>query len=104
MNELPKQFQKLMEEYPTIKSAYENLGTAVHEAGPLDNKTRVLVKLAVSVGARLEGAVHSQVRKAVNLGISKEEIYQVALLAIPTIGLPSTTAALSWIDDILENY
>jgi alkylhydroperoxidase/carboxymuconolactone decarboxylase family protein YurZ len=68
----------------------------------LDEKTRALIKLAISTGARLEGAVHSHVRKAVKVGASKEEMRQVALLALPTIGLPSMMASLSWIDDIIE--
>ena len=50
----------------------------------------------------LEGAVHSHTRKAIELEISKEEIRQTVLLALPTIGLPSTMAAMSWVDDILD--
>ena len=78
------------------------MGSAVHNAGPLDEKTRALIKLAISTGARLEGAVHSHVRKAVSTGASNKEMRQVALLALPTIGFPSMMAALSWIDDIIE--
>ncbi len=48
----------------------------------------------------LEGAFHSHIRKAVKVGASKEEIQQVAFLALPTIGFPSMMALLSWIDDI----
>ena len=36
-------------------------------------------------------------------GLTKEEIRQVVLLALPTIGLPKMMAALSWIEDILSN-
>ena len=78
------------------------MGDAVHKAGSLDDKTRALIKLAISTGARLEGAVHSHVRKAIKAGATKEEMHQVALLSLPTIGLPSMMAALSWIDDIIE--
>lgn len=102
MPKLPQRFEKFLKNYPSIAVAYENLGGVVHESGPLDEKTRVLVKLALSIGARMEGAVHAQVRKAVKLKIKKEEIRQVALMAIPTIGFPSSMAAMSWIDDILD--
>jgi AhpD family alkylhydroperoxidase len=103
MSQLPKRFQKFIEDYPEVAKAYETLGDAVHSAGPLDEKTRALIKLAISTGARLEGAVHSHARKALKAGCTPEEMRQVALLALPTIGLPSMMAALSWIDDILEN-
>lgn len=102
MSELPKRFEKFQKEYSDVASAYEKLGAAIHSAGPLDNKTRALIKLAISTGARLEGAVHSHTRKALDAGCSKDEIKQTVLLALPTIGLPSTMAAMSWIDDVLE--
>ncbi|QQS38052.1 MAG: carboxymuconolactone decarboxylase family protein [Ignavibacteriales bacterium] len=101
MSTPPKFFQKFSEEFPEIFKAYEELGNSVHSCGPLDKKTRTLIKLAVSAGARLEGAVHSQTKKAIEAGASKEEIRQTILLALPTVGLPQTMAALSWVEDIL---
>ncbi len=102
MSDLPKQFQKFIEDYPEVAKAYEQLGTAVHNSGTLDNKTRALIKLAISTGARMEGAVHSHTRKALEAGLSKDEIKQTILLALPTIGLPSTMAAMSWVQDITD--
>jgi 4-carboxymuconolactone decarboxylase len=102
MSQIPKRYLKFKEDYSDVATAYESMGTAVHQAGPLDEKTRALIKLAVSTGARLEGAVHSHVRKAISAGASKEEMRHVVLLALPTIGFPSMMAALSWIDDINE--
>lgn len=102
MSQIPKRFQKFTEDYPQVAKAYEQLGNAVHAAGLLDEKTRALIKLAISTGARLEGAVHSHARKALKAGCTAEEMRQVALLSLPTIGLPSMMASLSWIDDILS--
>ena len=102
MPDIPERFQRLRTDFPTVADAYERLGTAVHAAGPLDDKTRALVKLGISTGARLEGALHSHVRKCIKLGVTKEEIRQAVLLAMPTIGLPGTMAAMSWADDILD--
>jgi alkylhydroperoxidase/carboxymuconolactone decarboxylase family protein YurZ len=99
---IPKRFKKFKEDFPQVASAYEALGDAVHNAGPLDDKTRALVKLGISAGARLEGGFHSHVRKAIDAGVTKEEMVHAVLLALPTIGLPSMMAALSWIDDIFE--
>lgn len=100
---LPKRFKIFTENYPDVADAYEALGTAVHKAGPLDEKTRALIKLAISTGARLEGAVHSHTRKALKAGVTADELRHAVMLALPTIGLPSTMAALSWVDDILED-
>jgi AhpD family alkylhydroperoxidase len=99
---IPQRFMKFKEDYPKIAEAYERLGSAVHTEGPLDEKTRALVKLAISAGSGLEGAVHSHTRKALEQGITKKEIRQVILLMLPTVGLPKMMAALSWVEDILE--
>ncbi|MBM2840998.1 MAG: Gamma-carboxymuconolactone decarboxylase-like protein [Bacteroidetes bacterium] len=99
---IPKRFQQFSKKYPGVARAYEALGDEVHGAGPLDRRTRSLVKLGISVGARLEGAVHSHTRKAIAAGASSEELRHVALLSLPTIGLPSMMAALSWVDDVIE--
>lgn len=97
----PKRFQKFKKDHPRVADAYDMLGSAVHGDGPLDEKTRALIKLGISTGARLEGAVHSHVRKALASGATPGEIRHAVLLALPTIGLPSMMAALSWVDDIL---
>ncbi len=100
---LPGQYRWLFQEYPSVGEAYEGLGEAVHAAGPLDERTRALVKLGISIGARLEGGVHSHTRKALQAGVKPDEILHAAILAMPTLGLPSTMAALTWIRDILES-
>jgi alkylhydroperoxidase/carboxymuconolactone decarboxylase family protein YurZ len=103
MSGIPKRYLKFMETYPEIGKAYEELGNAVHSAGPIDNKTRALIKLSISIGARMEGAVHSHARKALKAGCTHEELRQTALLSLPSLGFPSMMAALSWIDGVLES-
>lgn len=102
MNDLPGHFKKFKEDYPEIHAAYESLGKSVHKNGPLNDKERALVKLAMSIGLNAEGAVHSQTRKALECGLSPDEIRHAVLLAIPTIGMPLSMAALSWVNDILD--
>ncbi|MEW5843373.1 MAG: carboxymuconolactone decarboxylase family protein [Bacteroidota bacterium] len=102
MAKLPMRFERFLKEYPEIAVAYETLGDAIHHQGPLNQKERALVKLALATGSKMEGAVHAQVRKGIKLGLTKNEIRHVALLSIPTIGFPSAMAVMSWVDDILD--
>jgi alkylhydroperoxidase/carboxymuconolactone decarboxylase family protein YurZ len=99
---LPKRFVAFTENHPDVARAYEALGSAVHGAGPLTTKQRALVKFALSTGARLQGGAHAHVRKALEAGVSADELRHVALLAIPTVGFPAAMAAMSWIDDIIK--
>jgi alkylhydroperoxidase/carboxymuconolactone decarboxylase family protein YurZ len=100
--ELPEFLQKVIKRYPKVWENYENLGLSVMEVNGLDERSQRLVKLGIAIGAQDEGAVHSHTRKCRKAGISNEEIYHASLLAITTIGWPSAMAALSWIDDILQ--
>jgi 4-carboxymuconolactone decarboxylase len=99
---IPKRFLDFTTKYPNVADAYERLGKEVHAAGPLTERERALVKLAISIGARLEGGAHSHARKALAAGLSKDDLYHVALLAMQTIGFPSSMAAMSWIDDVVK--
>jgi AhpD family alkylhydroperoxidase len=99
---LPSGAGKLAERHPEIWEAFSELGKRCADAGPLDNRTRHLVKLALAAGAGLEGATHSHVRRALAEGVSREEIQHVALLAIPTLGLPTAVRTMTWVDDILK--
>jgi AhpD family alkylhydroperoxidase len=103
MAELPQPFQRFRDQNPAVVTAYEALGEACAQAGPLEPKTRELVKLALAIGARLEGAVHSHARRALEAGASRAEIQHVIVLAAPTLGFPTTVAVSTWVDDVLRS-
>ena len=60
----------LAEQLPDIWSAYAALGKARADAGPLSDREKRLVKLAMAIGANSEGAVHSHARRARSESIS----------------------------------
>ncbi len=94
--------ERVAKEIPAIWKAYQDLGKACSEAGPLNGRERRLVKIALAVGGGSEGAVHSHARRAGEEGLSPEELRHVAALAITTLGFPRAIAALTWIDDIVS--
>jgi alkylhydroperoxidase/carboxymuconolactone decarboxylase family protein YurZ len=100
--DLPAGASRIAERHAAVWQAYERLGAACSEAGPVDGRARRLVKLALAIGAASEGAVHSHVRRALAEGAAIEELEHVALLAIPTLGFPQAVAALTWIEDITK--
>ena len=102
MSELPKPprtYEEFTERFPKLKDAWDLIGQAGDD-GPLDERTRRLVKLAVAIGAQREGSVHASVRKALALGITRAEMEHVVTLAAGTVGLPTAAAAYTWIRDI----
>lgn len=101
MAKLPGAYEAFKRGYPLIAKAYDRLGELSHEAGPLNPKTRELIKLAMAIGARMEGAVHSHTRRALSAGATLSEIRHLVLLGVTTLGFPSTVAALTWVEDVL---
>ena len=92
--------ERFRQDHPEVWKAFAQLANECHEAGPLDEKTRRLVKVALAIGAGLEGATHSAVRHATDAGASHEELAHVAVLGITTLGFPTAMRALSWINDV----
>lgn len=99
-HELPSTAGEIAERHPDLWRAYSALGEAAAEAGPLSERERRLIKLALAIGAGSEGAVHSHARRAGEEGLRAAELEQVALLAIPTLGFPRAAAAYTWIGDM----
>ena len=100
-NKLPARYLQFQKRHPKVFQAYDALGAATAEAGPLNGKTRALVKLAIAVGGQMEGAVHSHTRRAVEAGCSADEIRHVVVLGTTTLGFPGMMKTLSWVDDVL---
>ncbi len=102
MGELPKQYRRFLEDYPGVGEAYHALGQAVGSAGPLDAKTRELIKIGISLAARQEGGLRSHVRKARDAGATADEIRHAILQATTTVGFPNMMAGLSWANEVIE--
>ena len=99
---LPRWYQSLKKQFPDYMESLESLGHSLRRAGPLTEKTSQLIQLAAAAAIRSEGAVHSHVRRSLDAGITKDEIYHTLILLTSTIGFPNVSAALSWANDIIE--
>ncbi len=97
----PQAYSDFIARYPELGRAWDAIARA-GEDGPLDERQARLVKLGIAIGAFREGAVRSGVRKALAMGIGRDEIEQVVALAAGTLGLPSTVAIDSWVQPLLE--
>ncbi len=93
---VPQTFKDFITKYPVLGESHERVAKAVDKAGPLDAKSQALIKIGICIGAGLDSAMRSHVRRAMQAGASKEEIEQAVLLAMNTCGLPRTVAAWSW--------
>ncbi|PLX41862.1 MAG: carboxymuconolactone decarboxylase family protein [Deltaproteobacteria bacterium] len=96
MKDLHPVFTKFKDEYPEIYEKHAELGRAVHgEGGPLDEKSRWLIKVAISAASGHERALQTHIAKAREAGVSDGELVHALMLIIPSLGFPAFMEAYS---------
>lgn len=82
-------FSEFKNAYPDVYNAHEALGKLVHEqSGPLPDKTRWLLKIAISAAGKNKIALETHMLKAKEVGLTEAEIMHALFLLIPTMGFP----------------
>ena len=99
---LPKQYLQIKKRHEKYFNAVENWARLLSRKVPLDERTAHLIQLAAAATVHSEGAVHSHVRRAIDAGVTPEEIYHAIILLTSTIGFPTVVAALSWAEDVIK--
>ncbi len=97
----PKMYRDFTERFPGLADAWAKTSETAR-GGPLDAKTVILMKLGIAAGALRQGAVHSCVRKAIALGVTREECEQIVPMVAGTMGFPTAVAIWSWMRDEME--
>ena len=96
MKDVHEIFTRFKKEFPSVYASYEALGNEIHEkAGPLPEKVRWLVKVAISGASGHRLALETHIAKARQAGATEEEILQALLLLIQTTGFPTFMEAYS---------
>lgn len=90
MKDIHQLYTEFKAQFPDILEKNEALGQAIHEhSGPLDNKTRCLIKVGISAASHHERALATQIERAREAGATEQEIMHAMLLVIPTCGFPT---------------
>lgn len=101
---LPDVYREFQQQFPEIAKAYDELALKCHRWGPLDEKTRRLIKLGIAIGLNSEGGVRSHARRALEEGATADELRHVVLLAFTTAGFPTMIAAMKWVEKVIEKH
>jgi AhpD family alkylhydroperoxidase len=104
MSDLPRAYDQFSREHPELARAYENLGEIAAGSGPLDQRTRELIKLGMAAANGSVSAVQSHVHRALEIGVSPDEIEHAILLGVNTLGFPAMMAALTWAKAAIQNH
>lgn len=86
---IQENFAYFRKTHPDIYEAYEKFGKLVHEeGGPLEEKTRWLIKIAVTTAGQNQYALRTHIKKAILNGCTAAEIEHAILLTAPSAGFP----------------
>jgi 4-carboxymuconolactone decarboxylase len=89
-------FTEFKKEFPKVHELHESLGKEIHEnSGPLDEKSRWLIKISISAACDHKRALKTHLNRARKSGLTDEEIKHTLLLLIPTAGFPTFMKAYS---------
>ena len=89
MKDIHEAFTRFKEEFPNVYASHEALGKVIHEeSGPLPEKTRWLLKIAISGASGHSKALDTHIAKGRECGLTDEEIGHALLLLIQTSGFP----------------
>ena len=100
MQDIPKPYAQFKARFPEILQRNEELGQFIHEqGGPLDDKTRWLIKLGISAASRHQTGVATHAKRAREAGATEEEINHALLLVIPTCGFPTFMEAYNQVKE-----
>ena len=89
----PKTLRDFERRFPEIWKRYVRLRDACDRVGPLDVKTRELIKVGIAVARKRHGGLIAHIDRAKTAGASSQEIAQAILLALPLVGLPDVLDA-----------
>ena len=103
MDKIQKNLEAFIKKHEEIYKAYENYGKSIHEkGGPLDEKTRWLIKIVISATSQHEFALRTHIRKALAAGCTYDEIEHALLLVAPSAGFPKTMQGLNVLEEEKE--
>ena len=89
----------------TVTKRFFNLDTQAYKPGALDEKTKELMGLAVSMGLRCDDCVAYHIDRAVECGASDRELWEtfdIALIIGGSIVIPHLRRAVAFLDECRE--
>lgn len=90
--------QKLGEQYPKFMAAFNRFMQESSKEGAIDEKTKELIAIAVSVSKQCKWCIHLHVKKAMELGATKDEIMESSFVSTLMGGGP----ALMYIQEVMK--
>lgn len=89
--ELDTYLPEIKEKLPGVMNAYLEFDHQVFADGKISGKNKELIALAISLSSKCPYCIAYHTKRAVTLGITREEMLEAAAVAIEMGGAPAVT-------------
>ena len=96
-------FEVFANTFPEVTQAYRAMKSAYGAAGPLDERTKQLIQVAIMVSIGSEGGTRDHVGFALDAGASAEEVRQAVLMVLGPAGMSCTSTGLAWANEVIAS-
>ena len=96
-------FEVFAESFPEVTKAYRAMRSAYGAAGPLDEKTRHLIQVAIMVAIGSEGGTRDHVGFALDAGATPDEVRQAILMVLGPAGMSRASVGIHWANEVIKS-
>ncbi|QOJ18255.1 MAG: carboxymuconolactone decarboxylase family protein [Phycisphaeraceae bacterium] len=84
----PKKMGAMKRQMPEVGAAFHALHQPLMAEGAIDEKTKELIALGISIAIRCEACIYAHIQRAMKLGATRPEILDAAGVAVVMQGGP----------------
>ena len=95
-------FEVFARTFPEVVESYRAMKKTYGDAGPLEEKTKQLIQVAIMVDINSESVTLDHTGLALDAGASVDEVRQAVLMALGPAGMSSTSIGLKWANEVIE--
>lgn len=98
--------KRLQKTIPDTMRSFKTLQDSAYKAGALDEKTKEFAALSFAIADKCEGCIGNHVNKLIKLGATREEIAEIAGVAVVMGGGPGSVyggKALQAYDEAIDS-
>lgn len=96
-------FEVFAQTFPEVVESYRAMKKTYGEAGPLEEKTKQLIQVAIMVAINSESGTRDHAGFALDAGASVDELRQAVLMALGPAGMSSTSVGLKWANEVIAS-
>lgn len=96
-------FEVFAESFPEVTKAYRAMKSAYGAGGPLDNRSKQLIQVAIMVAIGSEGGTRDHVGFALDAGAAPDEIRQAILMVLGPAGMSRTSVGIQRANEVIRS-